>query len=242
MQKPRLNDPFEVHTDASQLAIGACLMQRDAHGNPSAIAYFSRKLRGAETRYSATDAEALAVVEGVRAFDPYIYGRHFTVYTDHRPLVHVFTRKTKSVRMSHWAYELSHFQFKIFYKQGVQHKVPDMPSRSIGQIDLADVDPTAMREEQLKDSLLIEIIEYLEEKNMLKRKITLALHEFSLQNGVLYHICELPGHVIHQLVVPRSLRAAALKRTVVYLPLILVCSALSESKRSFLFSKYVARC
>jgi len=211
LQKPRFNDPFEVHTDASQLAIGACLMQRDAHGNPSAVAYFSRKLRGAETRYSATDAEALAVVEGVRAFDPYIYGRQFTVYTDHRPLVYVFTRKTKSARMSRWAYELSHYQFQITYKQGVQHKVPDMLSRSVGQIDLADVDPTAMREEQLKDSLLLEIIEYLEERSLPKRKLPLALDEFSLQNGVLYHIRELPGHVVHQLVVPRSLRAAALK-------------------------------
>lgn len=88
LRKPRFEDPFEVHTDASQTAIGTCLMQRDADGNPAAIAYFSRKLRGPETRYSATDSEALAVVEGVRAFDPYIYGRQFTVYTDHRPFTY----------------------------------------------------------------------------------------------------------------------------------------------------------
>ncbi|XP_069986294.1 uncharacterized protein [Penaeus vannamei] len=42
------------------------------------VAYFSRKLRGAETRYSATDLEALAVVESVRHFDAYLYGRRFT--------------------------------------------------------------------------------------------------------------------------------------------------------------------
>ncbi|XP_037781188.1 uncharacterized protein LOC119577706 [Penaeus monodon] len=77
------------------LAIGAALMQRDSENKPHTIAYFSRKLRGPETRYSATDAEALAVIESVRAFDPYVYGRKFTVYTDHRPLVYVFPKENE---------------------------------------------------------------------------------------------------------------------------------------------------
>lgn len=45
--------------------------------------------------YIATDSEALAVIEAVRAYDPNVYGRRFIVYTDHRPLVYVFTRKNK---------------------------------------------------------------------------------------------------------------------------------------------------
>jgi len=211
LRKPRFEDHFEVHTDASQTAIGACLMQRDADGNPAAIAYFSRKLRGPETRYSATDSEALAVVEGVRAFDAYIYGRQFTVYTDHRPLTYIFTRKTKSPRMTRWACELSHYQFKIVYKQGIQHRVPDMLSRSVAQIDLANVDPTTMREEQMKDPLWQEVINYLEEKNLPKKKIPLTLDEFTLQDGVLYHLRQFPTHAVHQLVVPKVLRKAALK-------------------------------
>lgn len=85
LRNPCYEKPFEVHTDASKMAVGACLMQRDDAGIAHAVAYYSRKLRGAETRYSATDSEALAVVEAVRAFDPYIYGRRFTVFTDHHP-------------------------------------------------------------------------------------------------------------------------------------------------------------
>lgn len=39
--------------------------------------------------------DALAVVEGVRAFDCYVYGRRFYIYTDHRPLIYVFSRKPR---------------------------------------------------------------------------------------------------------------------------------------------------
>lgn len=91
LRKPDYNRPFELHTDTSSVAIGACLMQRGEKGLSSVVSYFSRKLKGPETRYSATDSEALAVVEVVRHFDPYLYGREFNIFTDHRPLTFVFT-------------------------------------------------------------------------------------------------------------------------------------------------------
>lgn len=75
-------------------------MQFEPEGVPNAISYISRRKNGLETRYSATDSEGLIVVEVVRAFDPSVYDWIFAVYTDHRPLVYVFTRKTKSLRMS----------------------------------------------------------------------------------------------------------------------------------------------
>ncbi|XP_063589274.1 uncharacterized protein LOC134766340 [Penaeus indicus] len=81
------------------IAIGACLMQRNTEGIPHTVAYFSRKKSGPETCYSTTDSEALTIVEAVRVFNPYVYGQKFTVYTDHRPLVYVFTRGTKDVSM-----------------------------------------------------------------------------------------------------------------------------------------------
>lgn len=79
LKKPDFERPFEIHTDASGVAIGACLMQGDDNGHLHPVAYFSRKLRDAEVRYPAIDAEALAVVEGVRAFDPYVYGCKFVI-------------------------------------------------------------------------------------------------------------------------------------------------------------------
>lgn len=63
-----INKEFELHTDASGVAVRACLMQHAEH-TPYAIAYYSRKLRSTETRYPTID------LKGVRVFDPYLYGR-----------------------------------------------------------------------------------------------------------------------------------------------------------------------
>lgn len=68
LRKPDFQRRFEVHTDVSSVAIGACLLQRDDKGRPQAVAYFSRKLHDSEKDYAPIDFEALAVVETVRHF------------------------------------------------------------------------------------------------------------------------------------------------------------------------------
>nr|XP_027229652.1 uncharacterized protein LOC113821374 [Penaeus vannamei] len=159
LRLPDFSQPFEVHSDASLQALGAALLQRDAEGVPYAIAYWSRVLKEAETRYPTIDLEALAVVEAVRVFDPYIYGRHFTIWTDHQPLTHVFSRRTKSNRLSRYAHELGEYDFALRYKQGPSNLVPDLPSRLAGEpiphmeicpIDHPDPDPEPKPPDQLE--------------------------------------------------------------------------------------------
>lgn len=211
LRQPDFTREFEIHTDASQIAIGAALFQRDDVGVPHAIGYFSRKLRNAESRYPAIDLEALAVVEGVRVFDPYVYGRRFKIYTDHRPLTYVFKRKTKSPRLSRYAHDLSHYQYELLYKQGAVNHVPDLLSRPCAAVDITQMDPAKLKEAQMADPLWSEVISYLQEKSLPKKRLPLALSEFELQQDVLYHTRHLPDRTIHQLVVPQSLRAMALK-------------------------------
>lgn len=111
-----------------EVAVGVCLVQEDESINAHAVAYYSRKFREAETWYSATDSEALAVTEAVRAFDPYMYSRHFTVFTDHHPaLLHIFRIKSKSI-MSRWCVEFHHYDFQIVYRRDTDQQVPDMLS------------------------------------------------------------------------------------------------------------------
>jgi len=133
LRLPDFDRAFEVHTDASGQALGAVLLQRDEDGSPHAVAYWSRILKDAESRYPIIDLEALAVVEAIRIFDPYIYGRCFTVWTDHSPLTYVFSRKTKSTRLSRFAHELSDYDFTLHYKQGASNYVPDLLSRPPGE-------------------------------------------------------------------------------------------------------------
>nr|XP_027232120.1 uncharacterized protein LOC113823640 [Penaeus vannamei] len=70
---PDFSQPFELHTDASSITLGAALIQRDHDGALHAIAYYSRKQCNPETCYPAIDCEALVVVEGVRVFDSYAH-------------------------------------------------------------------------------------------------------------------------------------------------------------------------
>ena len=84
---------LSLMTDASDIALGAVLQQcKDSVSQP--LAFFSRKLNPAETRYSAYDRELLAIYSAIRHFRYLLEGRHFTIFTDHKPLVYAFRQKT----------------------------------------------------------------------------------------------------------------------------------------------------
>ncbi|XP_047469494.1 uncharacterized protein LOC125025520 [Penaeus chinensis] len=140
LKQPDFTRPFELHTDASSIAIGAVLLQRDDDETPHAVAYYSRKLRDSETRYPAVDCEALAVVEGIRVFDSYLYGHKFLILTDHRPLVYIFKHRTKSPRMTRFAHDPSFYDFEIRYKEefelkdGVLYRLRHLPDKIIYQL------------------------------------------------------------------------------------------------------------
>jgi len=211
LRQPDFTREFELHTDASSIALGACLIQRDDLQIPHAIAYYSRKLRDPETRYPTIDLEALAVVEGVRVFDSYLYGRHFIVYTDHRPLVYVFSRKTKSPRMTRFAHDLSFYNFTIRYKEGPANYVPDLLSRQVAKLTITELSPEKLAEEQGADPQLADIRRYLMDGTVPKKKLPIPLSDFEMKDGVLYRLKHLSDRICYQLVVPESLKNSALK-------------------------------
>ena len=145
---PDFSQPFELHTDASSITLGAALIQRDHDGALHAIAYYSRKQCNPETCYPAIDCEALVVVESVRVFDSYLYGRKFLIYTDHRPLVYIFKHRTKSARMTRYAHDLSYYDFEIRYKEGPTNYGPDLLSRQIAAIDVRELSSQELALEQ----------------------------------------------------------------------------------------------
>ena len=84
LEIPLPQDEFSLVTDASGIGLGAVLQVKRKDGW-AAAAFYSRQTRGPERRYSASDMEALAVVESVRHFSPYLYGQKlwFILTTNH---------------------------------------------------------------------------------------------------------------------------------------------------------------
>jgi RNase H-like domain found in reverse transcriptase len=135
---PNFNKPFEIHTDASALQLGACISQE---GKP--IAFYSRKLSPAQTRYTTTERELLSIVETLKEFRTILLGQQLLIHTDHENL----TYKTfNSDRVMRWRLFVEEYSPDIRYIQGEKNIVADAMSR----LEIID---TPMDEAHFTDAL-----------------------------------------------------------------------------------------
>ena len=123
---PTREDPFVLDTDASNKGIGAVLSQIQ-DGQERVVAYYSRVLHKAERRYCVTRKELLGVVEGVRNFHHYLYGKRFLVRTDHGALQWLLNFRNPEGELARWLEELGTYDMDIQHRSGRQHGNADAP-------------------------------------------------------------------------------------------------------------------
>ncbi|GKA98025.1 reverse transcriptase domain-containing protein [Tanacetum coccineum] len=103
--------PFELMCDASDFAIGVVLGQRhEKHFRP--IHYASKTMNEAESHYTTTEKEMLAVVYAFKKFRSYLILNKSIVYTDHSALKYLFAKKDSKARLLRWVLLLQEFTFK----------------------------------------------------------------------------------------------------------------------------------
>ena len=134
---PNLENQFILTTDASQVAIGAVLSQKD-NGVENPVAFASKKLTPAETRYSTIEREMLGIVWAIEKFRTYLYGRTFEVRTDHKPLVWIQGLKETSARVTRWKERLAAYEFFVKHVKGSDNVVADCLSRNVNTLELED--------------------------------------------------------------------------------------------------------
>ena len=118
---PDFTKEFEIHTDASKLQLGACITQ---DGKP--VAFYSRKLNPAQTRYTTTERELLSIVETLKEFRNILLGQRIKVHTDHENL----TYKTfNSDRVMRWRLYIEEYSPNLQYIKGTENVVADALSR-----------------------------------------------------------------------------------------------------------------
>ncbi|GFY17186.1 retrovirus-related Pol polyprotein from transposon opus [Trichonephila clavipes] len=103
---PNLSKPYQLYTDASATAIGACLSQNDDKGKENSIAFFSKKLTETQTRRATIEREAYAVIEALKRFDSWIFGDEIEVISDHNPLTYLTLTTPQSAKLTRWALAL----------------------------------------------------------------------------------------------------------------------------------------
>ena len=128
------NEPAVLKVDASLYALGAALTQ---NGKP--VAYASKSLTETESRYANIERELLACVFGAERFNTYLYGKHFTIESDHKPLEMIYKKNLTAApaRLQRMLLRLQRYDYDIRNVPGREMTLPD----SLSRLPKSSVDP-----------------------------------------------------------------------------------------------------
>ena len=108
VRAPKWQLPFEVMCDASDLAIGAFLGQRE-EGKLYVVYYASKTLNEVQRNYTTTEKELLAVVYALDKFRAYLVGADIMIFTYFSALKYLLTKQNAKTRLIRWVLLLQEF-------------------------------------------------------------------------------------------------------------------------------------
>ena len=93
------------------------------------VAYASKHLKPHEYNYPTHDLELAAVVFALKIGLHYLYGEKCRIYTDHKSLKYLLTRKELNLRQRRWLKLFKDYDCLIDYHSGKANVVADALSR-----------------------------------------------------------------------------------------------------------------
>ena len=175
--------PFTLHTDASNVAIGAVISQEDESGSRP-VAFMSRTLEPRETKYPVHERELLAIVCALRHWRHYLMGSKILVATDHHSLKFLKGQRTISDRQTRWMETLKDYDLNIEYIPGKTNVVADALSRitmDLNELHLTD------RGSDLADLLKAAYDKDLKAKELFELASATPLENYRVKAGLLYY-------------------------------------------------------
>ena len=148
------------------------------------IVYASRSLTKSEKNYSQIEKEALSIIFGIKKFHQFLYGRKFTLITDHKPLLAILGPKAKlptlAARFQRWAISLTAYNYGLMFRPTNKYSNADglspLPLEKSGedvqdvatifnlkQIEVLPVDAEQLSKETRKYPELSKVIQYLQQ-------------------------------------------------------------------------------
>jgi RNase H-like domain found in reverse transcriptase/Integrase zinc binding domain/Integrase core domain len=215
--------PFVVYTDASSFGAGAVLCQHqdpDRPENETVIAYTSRHLNDREAKWSTVEKEAFAIVHAVTVFYPYLWGRKFTVITDHNPLKWLMKMSKPTGRLMRWSLLLQEYDMDIQYRSGSKHGNADGLSRI--PLPMGGT-PLESSEEDPYVHISFIIAEWLEaqEKDSYCKRAKESMNEPEAESGLAMRLNDEKVIILDngilaynngKIIVPEAMRDAVIKR------------------------------
>jgi len=133
--------PIRIETDASDIGMGAALMQQDQQGKWRPVEYWSKKFNTAQQNYHPAEKETCAILYALQHWRHLVFGQQFTVVTDNKASQFIGTKATEqlSPREMRWIEKLAYYApFTIEYRPGKENVGPDYLSRHSAQISEGD--------------------------------------------------------------------------------------------------------
>ena len=104
------------------------MSQKDENNKDRVVAFGGRAIRPEERKWTVTEKECLAVVEGIKAYREYLSHRPFT---DHKAHQWLNNMKDPSNRLGRWAFTLQEYQYIVVHKKGKKNQNADALSRRV---------------------------------------------------------------------------------------------------------------